>query len=176
MQYSYWQGGPLNSAAQRQLFEQYGERLYHVAYRYLNEKMAAEDATAEAMVKIFAALPKQQFSHLNQFEAWLRRIVINQALMRLRKRKRWQQEQHLPSPSIQCGETDILQALSLQEIMQLIQGLPHGYRTVLQLYVFEDYTHAEIAKSLGISVGTSKSQLSKARQFLQATLDKQNSV
>jgi RNA polymerase sigma-70 factor (ECF subfamily) len=172
----FWQGGKIGAAAQRQLFEQYGERLYRVAYRYLGEKMAAEDATAEAMVKIFAALPQLRFEHINQFEAWLRRIVINQSLMRIRQRKRWKKEHQTTTPLAHGGEADMLEVLSLKEVLQLIQQLPEGYKTVLQLYVFEGYSHAEIATALGISTGTSKSQLSKARQFLQANIDKLNSV
>jgi RNA polymerase sigma-70 factor (ECF subfamily) len=172
----FWLGGKIDSAAQRQLFEQYGERLYRVAYRYLGEKMAAEDATAEAMIKIFSALPKLKFEHINQFEAWLRRIVINQSLVRIRQRKRWKKEHQVAAHLSQGGEADMLEALSLKEVLLLIQQLPEGYKTVLQLYVFEGYTHAEIAATLGISTGTSKSQLSKARQFLQANIDKLNSV
>lgn len=176
MQSSIWQGGKLDATAQRQLFQQYGERLYRVAYRYLGDRMAAEDVTAEAMVKIFGGLPQARFEHLNQFEAWLRRIVINKALERLRQQKRWRRDQDLNLPDRECGESAVLNALSLQEVMGLIEQLPLGYRTVLQLSAFEGYTHAEIAKVLQISVGTSKSQLKKARAYLQARLDKLNAV
>ncbi len=158
------------------MFELYGERLYRIAYRYLNDQMAAEDATSEAFVRIFASLPKQQFAHRNLFEAWMRRIVINQALGRLRQKKRWQQERTLPMVQERDGEEDILTMLSLQEVLRLIKRLPEGYRTILQLYVFDGYTHADIAKALGITVGTSKSQLNKARTYLKRQLKKANSV
>ncbi|MEL6661333.1 MAG: sigma-70 family RNA polymerase sigma factor [Bacteroidota bacterium] len=171
-----WQGGPLNQQAQRRLFEQYGERLYRIAYRYLGDQMAAEDATSEAFVNIFGAIAQQKFAHPNLFEAWMRRIVINQALGRLRRQKRWQQERDVPIVQSRDGEDDILAMLSLQEVMLLIKRLPEGYRTILQLYVFDGFTHADIAKALGISVGTSKSQLNKARTYLKRQLKKANSV
>lgn len=166
----------MNEQAQRRLFQQYGERLYRVAFRYLNDQMAAEDATSEAFVKIFRALPEMQFEHRNLFEAWLRRIAINQALERLRRQKRWRKEQRMDQWEARDGEQDILSMLSLQEVLQLIKSMPDGYRTVLQLYVFDGFSHREIAQALGISVGTSKSQLNKARTYLKQQLSKINSV
>lgn len=176
MRTQIWQGDSLDQQVQRRLFEQYGERLYRIAYRYLNDQMAAEDATSEAFVKIFNALADQEFAHRNLFEAWMRRIVINKALERLRRQKRWQQERDLPVEWSRDGEEDILTMLSLQEVIRLIKGLPEGYRTILQLYVFDGFTHADIAKALGISVGTSKSQLNKARAHLKRQLKKANSI
>ncbi|MEO0728419.1 MAG: sigma-70 family RNA polymerase sigma factor [Bacteroidota bacterium] len=176
MRTEIWQGGSLDLQAQRRLFEQYGERLYRIAYRYLGDRMAAEDATSEAFVNIFGGIAEQEFAHRNLFEAWIRRIVINQALERLRRQKRWQQERDLPMVQSRDGEEDVLAMLSLQEVMRLIKRLPKGYRTIIQLYVFDGFTHADIAKALGISVGTSKSQLNKARSYLKRQLKKTNSV
>ncbi len=176
MRTQIWQGGSSDRQVQQRLFTNYGERLYRVAYRYLNDQMAAEDATSEAFVKIFRTVDDQEFAHRNLFEAWMRRIVINQALERLRRQKRWQQERELPVETSRDGEDDVLAMLSLQEVLHLVQALPEGYRTILQLYVFDGFTHADIAKALGISLGTSKSQLNKARAYLKRQLKKANSI
>lgn len=176
MRTDLWQGNINDKQAQRQLFEQYGERLYRVAYRYLDDRMAAEDVTSEALVKIYRALAGKTFEHQNLFEAWLRRIVINQALQRLRQHHRWRREEQGWAEDYCDGEGDILASLSLQEVLLMIKTMPTGYRTVLQLYAFDGYSHAEIASELGISVGTSKSQLNKARNFLRQQLKKANSL
>ncbi len=158
--------------AQRQLFELYGERLYRVAYRYTQDQMEAEDAVAEAFVKVFQHLPKTPFAAIAPFEAWLRKITINKALELVRKKKAWRNRPNNYAPSATVNEDGIFDSLSLQEVLSCIQLLPEGYRTVLQLHALEGYTHGEIAEALGINIGTSKSQLNKARGMLQQLLKK----
>jgi RNA polymerase sigma-70 factor (ECF subfamily) len=105
-----------------------------------------------------------------KLEAWLRRIVVNEALGILREQKRWNWAE-LQEIQDQASEwDDQLSELSVAEILQLIASLPPGYRAVFNLAMIEGYSHPEIAQLLNISEGTSKSQLSKARSFLQKKL------
>lgn len=159
-----------DAAAQRRLYEHYGERLFRLAYRYVQDRMAAEDVTTEAFIKIFSSLPKASFEHVDQFEAWLRRILINEALGYLRKRKLWRGLETVTEHAAPCTDDDVLADLSVEEVLRHIAALPLGYRTVLQLYALDGYQHAEIAALLGISIGASKSQLSKARAYLKRRL------
>lgn len=158
------------TSAQRKVFAAYGELLFKVAWRYLHERMAAEDAVAQAFAKAFQQMAKCQFESVAKLEAWLRRIVVNEALGILREQKRWNWAE-LQEIQDQASEwDDQLSELSVAEILQLIASLPPGYRAVFNLAMIEGYSHSEIAQLLNISEGTSKSQLSKARSFLQKKL------
>lgn len=160
--------------AERELFDRYGDRSYALAYRYLRDRMEAEDAVTMAFVKIFRGLPRAEFPHQNGFEAWLRRIVINESLSLIRRRKPLAalEDHPLEMPASTGGE--IIGRLTVQELEGYIADLPEGYRLVLTLHAIEGYTHAEIGQLLGISEGTSKSQLSKARAALKKKLGKRH--
>ncbi|HMQ47028.1 MAG TPA: RNA polymerase sigma factor [Saprospiraceae bacterium] len=151
--------------AQRQVFEAYGKRLFAIAYRYLGERMAAEDMVAESFTKIFAHVQQAHFENLAAFEAWIKRITINESLTWLRKNQKiqWVALESIDLPiQVDMDPSD----WSLQELLQLINQLPVGYRTVMNLFALEGYSHQEIAAMMDISEGTSKSQLSKARVLL----------
>lgn len=152
--------------AQKKIFEQYGSFLYRIAYRYVRDRMLAEDLMVDAMLKIFDGVPNTRFENLKSFEAWMRRIVVNEALMVLRKNANF----HM-MPESEAHEQPIddntLEKISAEEIYSLIAELPDGYRTVFNLYAIEGFTHKEIADQLDISEGTSKSQLNHARKLLQ---------
>lgn len=157
------------STAQRLLFERYSGILYRLAFRYLQDQMEAEDVITEAFVRIFDKLPSMHFEAIPPFEAWIKRITINEALHVLRRSANF----HLVSDSIAENisiDENIIHHLTAEEIMVLIGQLPVGYRTIFILYVIEGYTHPEIAQLVGISEGTSKSQLSKAKALLQKKL------
>jgi RNA polymerase sigma-70 factor (ECF subfamily) len=127
-----------------------------------------------AFVKIFRGLPKASFSHQNGFEAWLRRIVINEALSLIRRRKPLEQLEDHASEMPSSSGNEIIGRLTARELEGYIADLPEGYRLVLTLHAIEGYTHAEIGTLLGISEGTSKSQLSKARAVLKKKLGKRH--
>jgi RNA polymerase sigma factor (sigma-70 family) len=148
------------------LFERYNAMLYRLALRYLADRMPAEDAVAEAFIKIFKALPRQSFEHETQLEAWMCRIVINEALTVLRRQKRLHWVPEIAAVSVPIEPT-CLHDLSMADIEACINSLPEGYRTVFNLYVIDGYKHSEIAALLQVSEGTSKSQLHKARQLIQ---------
>lgn len=152
--------------AQKKVFEHYGSFLYRVAYRYVRDRMTAEDLVVDAFLKIFEGAANFRFENLRSFEAWMKRIVINEALMLLRKQANF----HLmpESEAIEVPvEDNVLDTISSDEIYQLIADLPDGYRTIFNLFAIEGFTHKEIADKLNINEGTSKSQLNHARKLLQ---------
>lgn len=117
-------------------------------------------------LKIFQNISSFRYEREGNLNAWMKRIMINEALMIIRKRKTYDLGGDLELLEI---ESNILpdQELEAEDIYRLIQNLPTGYRNVFNLYVIEGYTHKEIAEALNISINTSKSQLSKARACLQ---------
>jgi RNA polymerase sigma factor (sigma-70 family) len=148
--------------AQHVFYERYAGKFLSICKRYVSDIMVAEDIMVESMMKIFDKV--NQFNFNGSFEGWAKRIVVNEALMHVRKKKEitidiaeaeYEVEHSFPSFDFEA-----------EELLKLIQTLPDGYRTVFNLYAIEGYSHAEICDSLGISEGTSKSQLSRARKFL----------
>ena len=159
-------------SAQRKVFAAYGELLFKVVWRYLHERMAAEDAVAQGFAKAFQQMPKCHFESAQKLEAWLRRIVVNEALGILREHYKWTWVELSELPQYSTGIEEQLDDLSTAELLNLIASLPPGYRTVFNLAVIEGYSHPEIANLLEISEGTSKSQLSKAKALLQSKIKK----
>ena len=156
-------------AAQHALFQQYAGKMLAVCRRYMGDKAAAEDVLMDGMLQVFQKI--SQYDGSGPLEAWIRRLMVNQALMALRK-------QHLLFVDTDALPEDVIPAttashLQAEELMAMVHRLPDGYRAVFNLYAIEGYSHAEIATQLGISEGTSKSQLSRARAMLQAWLAKE---
>jgi RNA polymerase sigma factor (sigma-70 family) len=151
--------------AQRNVYDKYSARMLGLCFRYLGDEMMAEDVMIEGFVKVFAKI--EQFASDGSFEGWMRRIMVNEALGHLRKQKRLM-EDALPDEASNIPDYQLAdQNLDAQEILNLIEQLPTGYRTVFNLYAIEGYAHMEIADLLGISESTSKSQLHRARSMLQ---------
>lgn len=151
--------------AQRAFYEKYSGKFLAICCRYIKDRMAAEDVMVESMMRIFEK--SSQFDFQGSFEGWSRRLVVNQALGYLRSKK-----------MLEVGMEEIRETtdttenlLEAEDLMRLIHELPSGYRAVFNLYAIEGYSHAEIAELLGISEGTSKSQLSRARAALQERLN-----
>ncbi len=156
--------------AQQQLFELHADVMLSVALRYMGDKQAAEDVLLQAFGKVFEKL--DSFQHQGSFQGWVRRIVCNEALNQLRKNKRFSED--LETAEREGVNEAPSKNLEAEELMTLIQQLPEGYRTVFNLYAIEGYSHQEIAEQLNISIGTSKSQLNRARRFLQKEIEKAN--
>ncbi|OWP64125.1 RNA polymerase subunit sigma-70 [Hymenobacter amundsenii] len=159
-------------AAQRALYERLGYQLMGVCLRYCPSREEAEDALQLTFVKIFTRL--DQFRNQGPFEAWARRIAVTTSL------NLWHQHQQRGLPLAIDEAHDVpapggtpLDQLSADDLVGQINALPPGYRAVLNLYAIEGYSHAEIGELLGISEGTSKSQLSRARRLLEARLHQQ---
>lgn len=139
--------------------------MFAVCRRYAGNREDAADFMQEAFIKVFQNL--KQFGFNGSLEGWIRRIVVTTCINELRKRKLTMDiddtpEALTPHTSIPNGLND----LEMQELMNLIQGLPAGYRTVFNLYAIEGYDHAGIAEMLCINESTSRSQLVKARRWL----------
>lgn len=155
--------------AQNELFHTYAPLMLSICFRYLKNKEAAEDILIHAFKKIFEKIGT--FKQEGSFEGWMKRIVINECLMELRKKK----NQYLTvSMDDMNYEPEYFEPdnLEYEEILKLLDFLPNGYRTVFNLYVIEGFKHKEIAAQLGISINTSKSQLILARRKLQLLLKK----
>lgn len=158
---------------QNQLYEKYKRSLFSVCLRYAVNMQEAEDILQESFCKIFTHIG--DYKGQGSFEGWLKRIVINSTLSYLKQNKKdplrynnIEKIEHVAEEEVE-DEDDIFSNLSPQQcqtILKFIQELPVGYRTVFNLYVFEGYSHQQIAQILQISENTSKSQLSKARRHL----------
>lgn len=143
-----------------------------ICRRYIRSEEDAEDVMIEGFYKIFDHL--RQYDRRGSFEGWMKKIMVNEALMWLRKKRLPQTE--LDEKMTLLHEDDDLRQFELEgsEIIPLLDRLPDGYRTVFNLYVMEELKHREIALMLGISINTSKSQLILAKKKLkQLILDKQ---
>ncbi len=157
--------------AQEQLYATYKTTWFMICLRYHKNRADALDALQNALVNIYTKI--NQFNgEKGSFKAWSSRIVINENLMLLRKKVASFEVQNLPEGfEMKDQQETPLDKLSAKELTTLIQKLPDGYRTVFNLYVMEGKSHAEIATLLNINEGTSKSQLSKARKFLQQRIE-----
>lgn len=136
-----------------------------VCLRYAKDRSTAQDYLQEAFINIFKNL-KQFDETKGVFESWAKRITINVCLGDIRKNTLYSVA-ITGAEQIEAGYTDALSELSLQEMLELIQRLPYGYKTIFNMYVIDGFSHKEIAAELGISISTSKSQLMKARNLLQ---------
>ncbi len=140
--------------------------MYAVCLRYANNSEDAQDLLQEGFIKIFRNL--HRFRAEGSFEGWIRRVFVNTAIEHYRK-KSAQLSSVSEKEENTIEDTDItaLDSLAEQDILNLIQELSPGYKTVFNLYVVEGYSHKEIGEMLGISEGTSKSQLARAKAILQ---------
>ena len=157
--------------AQTALYHEFKVGWYAICLRYCNNKGDASDALQNALINIFQKM--QQFdTQKGNFKSWSSKIIVNESLMLLRSKKNaFSSIEIIDDTMIDQEMPEVENILSVKEITKLIQSLPLGYRMVFNLYVIEGYKHIEIAEKLGVSIGTSKSQLSKARKLLQQKLE-----
>ena len=157
------------ASCQQALFERFAGKMLVVCQRYGRHQMEAEDILQEAFIKVFEHL--DQFGFKGSLEGWIRRIVVNTAL-KIFDRKSFAQEQIGIDPSWDSTDPEPLGDMQLhaEDLMRMIRSLPDGYRAVFNLYAIEGYNHQEIAEMLGTQESTSRSQLVKARKFLQMQL------
>lgn len=162
-----------DQVAQRRLYEQCRSRWYMTSLRYGKNKMQAEDIMQEGMINIYKNLHTYDVDRA-AFSTWSTRVLINAALSYLKKNSWADSMGDIDQIYDAHDESEtIYDRLSARELTQLVQTLPTGYRVVFNMYVIEGYTHKEIATILGISDGTSKSQLLKARKKLRTKLESQ---
>jgi RNA polymerase sigma factor (sigma-70 family) len=158
-----------NAAAQKALFDHFADPMMALCCRYLKSRQDAEEALLDGFYKFFLHLPQFRYQGEAALHAWIKRIIVNECLMFLRRCHAFSVVPELPAEDF-VVTVEPLAGLSAAEIFDLIVQLPVGYRTIFNLHVIEGMEHREIAKLLGIAEGTSKSQLSKAKLLLQKLL------
>lgn len=149
--------------AERVLYEKYAAYILGVCRRYIVNFHDAEDVALVVLQKVFQRLSQYKFE--GDFQAWIRKVAVNESLMHLRSKKNWLTEipDDFPVP---CLKPNAYDQLTEADLLNLLDHLPNGYKTVFNLYVIEGFKHREIAELLGISINTSKSQLILARKKL----------
>ena len=156
--------------AQRRFFEQLYPHLYRVSLRYLSGQNESEDCVMRSFMKAFANLDSFRYTNEQSLFFWIRRIVVNESLMVLRKVRNFRMVPVEDATDELMDQEEIVGQIAAEELYSLIRQLPLGYRTVFNLYVIEGYTHQEIAGMLQISDVTSRSQLAKAKAKLKSFL------
>jgi len=158
------------SRAQAQLYEMYAGRLFALCLRYANNEDEAKDILQEGFIKIFDKL--QQYKNKGSLEGWMRKIIVNTALEKIRRENRFVLvEDETMMENEQYKYEHVLEELGEKELLEMIQELSVQYRMVFNLYAIEGYSHKEISKKLNISEGTSKSNLSRARELLKSKIE-----
>jgi len=153
------------SKFQRKLYDLFSGKIFVVCLQYSNNYEEAKDILQDGFVKVFTNL--KQFKHQGSFEGWIRRIMVNTALEKFRQNKIKFIDSEIFEFKDSLSYEDIESNISANDILKVMQELSPQYRTVFNLYVNEGYSHKEISEKLNISVGTSKSNLSRARTILQ---------
>lgn len=158
------------SRTHKVVYERFAGKMLAVCTRYCANRDDAEEVMLDGFMRVFEKI--EQFREEGSFEGWIRRIMVTESLMFLRKAKQWRQEVPIDEVTVEPDYDWADTAVNESDLMRLVNQLSDGYRTIFNLYAIEGYAHAEIAEMLGISEGTSKSQLSRARMILQTSLKK----
>jgi len=157
-----------NNQARRELYEQYAGRMLGICIRYAGDRDTAQDLLHDGFLKIFDSFDKFAWRGEGSLRAWMERVMVNTALQYLRKRDTVVQSvslEELPEAYEEPDAADV-EAIPEDVLMRFIEELPAGYRTVFNLYTFEDKSHREIAQLLGINEKSSSSQLFRAKSVL----------
>lgn len=145
--------------------------------RYIPVAEDAQEVLMDGFCQVFARIGSFEYRGTGSLNAWMKKVMVNQCLMRLRKKKQYFIDaDNLAEHPAAAFDDPLLERLSAKELVQLIHTLPDGYRTVFNMYVFEEMAHKDIAAMLNISENTSKSQLHKARHLLQQKLKQRNTT
>jgi RNA polymerase sigma factor (sigma-70 family) len=151
---------------QEELYRRFAPKMYAVCLRYANNADDAQDLLQEGFIKVYRNL--HRFRAEGSFEGWIRRVFINSSIEHFRKKSaKLSTVSDKEENTIEDTDISALDNLAEKDIINLIRELSPGYRTVFNLYVVEGYSHKEIGELLGISEGTSKSQLARAKAILQ---------
>ena len=162
-------------AAQRALYDRLAPRMFPVCIRYVGDRTVAEDILQDGFITLFTRL--DSYKGDGSFEGWARRIFVTTALMSLRKKDALKVSDELEvARGIPTELATQVENLGYKELMELITGLPAGFRTVFNMYAIEGYSHKEIGETLGISEVTSRSQFSRARALLPSKIRERENV
>lgn len=160
-----------DQAAQSALYRRYASKVFATALRYTDSRDEAADIAQESWIKVFRHLVK--FTEFNSFEGWVRRITVNTAITHYRRnlKHRYHDDVSETLATPLDMESSKKADFTMEEIQRAMSALPRGYRTVVQLYLVDGYSHKEIAEMLEVDINTSKSQLSRGRKQLQSFLN-----
>lgn len=151
---------------QEELYRRFAPKMYAVCLRYANNANDAQDLLQEGFIKVYKNL--HRFRAEGSFEGWVRRVFVNTSIEHFRKKSaQLSSVSEREENTIEDADITALDSLAEKDIINIVQELSPGYRTVFNLYVVEGYSHKEIGEMLGISEGTSKSQLARAKSILQ---------
>jgi len=167
---SILQGCLQNDAlAQRELYQRYSPKMLSVCYRFGHNREDAEDMLQEGFIKVFTQI--QTFRNQGAFEGWVRRIIVHTCINHLKKNKKFNDSVDIiHATGVQVREESIPSIVQAKQIVECIRLLPIGYRTVLNLYAIEGFSHKEIAAILDIEESTSRSQYTRAKAMLEDIL------
>lgn len=161
--------------ARRELYERYGKVMYGVCCRYIKDATLAEDILHDGFITVFSKI--KDYRGDGSFEGWCRRVFITTALTHLRHKNPINDSVDLESQyALSNNEASAIEKMSEGDLKKVIDKLPEGYRTILNLYAVEGYSHKEIASMLDINENTSRSQYSRARIRLSELLSVEQGV
>lgn len=162
-------------SAQKTVYDRLAALMYSVCIRYVGDRSVAQDILQEGFITLFSKL--DSYKGNGSFEGWARRIFVNTALMYLRKKDAIKMSEDIDSArNLSTDMASQMENIGYKELMKLITSLPPGFRTVFNMYVVEGYSHKEIAEMLNITETTSRTQLSRARVWLQSKIKQQEHV
>ncbi len=159
--------------AQQELYYRYSPKMLSVCYRYAKSREDAEDMLQEGFIKIFGQLT--QFQNRGALEGWIRKIIVHTCINNLKKNRKFTESVDLIHASgVHIREESVPSIVQAKQVVECIRMLPIGYRTVLNLYAVEGYSHREIAMMLDIEESTSRSQYTRAKAMLEDILVKKH--
>ena len=164
-----------DAAAQRELYNKYSSKMLSVCYRYAHNREDAEDMLQEGFIKVF--LQVHTFESRGAFEGWIRRIIVHTCINILKKNKKFNESVDIiHANGLQVREDTVPAIIQAKQVVECIRMLPIGYRTVLNLYAVEGFSHREIAGLLDIEESTSRSQYTRAKAMLEDILLKKRII
>ena len=164
-----------DAGAQRELYARYSPKMLSVCYRFAHNREDAEDMLQEGFIKVFSQV--HTFQNKGAFEGWVRRIMVHTCINHLKKNKKFNESVDLiHANGMQVREESVPSIVQAKQIVECIRLLPLGYRTVLNLYAIEGYSHKEIAGMLDVEESTSRSQYTRAKQMLEDILVRKNII
>jgi len=163
-----------NPVAQRELYNRYSPKMLAVCYRFAPSREDAEDMLQEGFIRVFSQM--HSFQHKGSFEGWIRKIIVHSCINILKRNKRFNDNVDLEE-AMQAGVKETIPSImQAKQVVECIRLLPIGYRTVLNLYAIEGYSHREIAEIMDIEESTSRSQYTRAKNMLEQILVKRRII
>ncbi len=157
------------AVAQQELYSRYSPKMLSVCYRFARNREDAEDMLQEGFIRVFTQI--HQFQSKGSFEGWIRRIIVHTCINHLKKHKKFNDSVDITqAQTVSVREDSVPSIIQAKQVIECIRTLPLGYRTVLNLFAIDGYSHREIANMLDIEESTSRSQYTRAKAMLEQIL------